>query len=652
MINEFGHLALALALGLSFTQAFLSLWGAHRLNLTWMTLGRRSAILQFICLALAFAALTNAFLVSDFSLAVVAENSHSAKPLIFKFAGVWGNHEGSILLWVLILALFGCAVAFFGRGLPPTLQARVLGVQGLIGLGFLAFILATSDPYTRVFPVPLDGKDLNPLLQDIGLVIHPPMLYLGYVGFSMSFAFAIAALLEGRVDSAWGRWVRPWTLVAWVFLTAGIALGSWWAYYELGWGGWWFWDPVENVSFMPWLTGTALLHSAIVVEKREALRSWTILLAILTFSLSLVGTFIVRSGLLTSVHAFAVDPERGVFILGLLALAIGGSLVLYAWRAPDLKGGGLFAPISREGALLFNNLILATAASTVFLGTLYPLFVEAFNGSKVSIGPPFYNQTFVPIMLPLIVAMGLGPLMPWKRGDFVKVLSRLKFVLLLTLGVMAVVYWQEAKEWQPVIGIGIAVFVIFSTLSELGARLAVRQLSLPHVFARAKGLPRAAYGMSCAHIGLAVAMIGMVGASYWTTEFIGVMKPGDVRELSGFEFQYDKMEVVAGSNYTARRAKVTVTKNGQFFALMEPEQRFYPVRKQGTTEAAIYTTFWGDVYVTLGEVNEDSLVLRLAFRSMVPWLWFGALIMVLGGLLSLSDRRLRLAAPNKRKVEK
>ena len=648
MINELGHFALALAFGLALIQALMSLVGAHRLDGRWISLGRRATYLQFLALTLAFAALTKAFIVSDFSLAVVAENSHSAKPLVYKIAGVWGNHEGSILLWVLILALFGAAVGWFGKSLPATLQARVLGVQGLIGLGFLAFILATSDPFTRMLPAPLDGRDLNPLLQDIGLAIHPPMLYLGYVGFSMAFAFAIAALLEGRVDAAWGRWVRPWTLVAWIFLTAGIALGSWWAYYELGWGGWWFWDPVENVSFMPWLTGTALLHSAIVVEKREALRSWTILLAILTFSLSLIGTFIVRSGLLTSVHAFAVDPERGVFILILLAIVIGGSLLLYAWRAPDMKGGGFFAPISREGALLFNNLLLATATGTVFIGTLYPLFIEALNGTKISIGPPFYNQTFVPLMMPLVLAMGLGPFLPWKRADLIKMIGRLKLVLVLVAFLALLLLWRDVKQWQPIAGISVAAWVIFASVSELAGRVGLFKSTLSQTFSRLKGLPKAVFGMFLAHVGLAVAMIGMFGSSYWTEEFIGVMQPGESHTLAGYSFEFKELKNLQGPNYQAREAKIIVRNNGDLIAKMSPEQRFYPVRQQNTTEAAIKTTFLGDIYVTIGEIQEQGVVLRLAFRSLVPWLWFGAMLMVLGGLLSLFDRRLRLAVPQKK----
>src|SRR5579864_2394799 len=430
MIAELGHYALALALIVALVQSVLPLIGARRLDPGLMALGGSTAIAQFALVALAFAALVHAYVTSDFSLATVAENSHSTKPLLFKITGVWGNHEGSMLLWVLILTLFGAAVAWFGSNLPPDLRARVLAVQGMIGAAFLAFILFTSNPFLRIAPAPLDGNGMNPILQDIGLAIHPPFLYLGYVGFSVAFAFAVAALIEGRVDAAWARWVRPWTLAAWCALTTGIALGSWWAYYTLGWGGWWAWDPVENASFMPWLVGTALLHSAIVVEKREALKVWTIFLAILTFSLSLLGTFLVRSGVLTSVHAFASDPRRGVFILLLLSLYTGGALLLFAWRAPQLQGGGLFAPISREGGLLLNNLLLTTAAATVFLGTLYPLFLDVVAHQKVSVGPPFYAATFVPIMVPLLVAMAVGPLLPWKRADLAAALARLNLAFL------------------------------------------------------------------------------------------------------------------------------------------------------------------------------------------------------------------------------
>ena len=417
MIVEIGHFALILALCVAVTQSAVPMIGAHQNNRGWMAVAGPTAVAQLGLLLISFFALMYAYVTSDFSVKNVAANSNSLKPMIYKISGVWGNHEGSMLLWVLILALFGAIVAGFGRNLPPGLKARTLAIQALVSVGFLLFIILTSNPFERLVPAPIDGRGLNPLLQDPGLALHPPILYAGYVGFSISFSFAVAALIEGKVDAAWARWVRPWTLLAWLFLTAGIALGSWWAYYELGWGGWWYWDPVENASFMPWLVGTALLHSAIVVEKRDALKSWTILLAILTFSLSLIGTFLVRSGVLTSVHAFATDPERGVFILLLLVIAIGGSLALYAWRAPQLQSGGLFQPISREGGLVLNNLLLTTSAATVFLGTLYPLFLEAFGGGKVSVGPPFFNATFIPLMVPLVIALGVGPLLPWKRAD-------------------------------------------------------------------------------------------------------------------------------------------------------------------------------------------------------------------------------------------
>ncbi|MEC8165658.1 MAG: heme lyase CcmF/NrfE family subunit, partial [Pseudomonadota bacterium] len=437
MIVEIGHFALILALCVAVTQSAVPMIGAHQNNRGWMAVAGPTAVAQLGLLLISFFALMYAYVTSDFSVKNVAANSNSLKPMIYKISGVWGNHEGSMLLWVLILALFGAIVAGFGRNLPPGLKARTLAVQALVSVGFLLFIILTSNPFERLVPAPIDGRGLNPLLQDPGLALHPPILYAGYVGFSISFSFAVAALIEGKVDAAWARWVRPWTLLAWLFLTAGIALGSWWAYYELGWGGWWYWDPVENASFMPWLVGTALLHSAIVVEKRDALKSWTILLAILTFSLSLIGTFLVRSGVLTSVHAFATDPERGVFILLLLVIAIGGSLALYAWRAPQLQSGGLFQPISREGGLVLNNLLLTTSAATVFLGTLYPLFLEAFGGGKVSVGPPFFNATFIPLMVPLVIALGVGPLLPWKRADLGGVLARLKLAfaaaLILTL---------------------------------------------------------------------------------------------------------------------------------------------------------------------------------------------------------------------------
>ena len=570
--------------------------------------------------------------------------------MIYKISGVWGNHEGSMLLWVLILALRGAIVAGFGRNLPPGLKARTLAVQALVSVGFLLFIILTSNPFERLVPAPIDGRGLNPLLQDPGLALHPPILYAGYVGFSISFSFAVAALIEGKVDAAWARWVRPWTLLAWLFLTAGIALGSWWADYELGWGGWWYWDPVENASFMPWLVGTALLHSAIVVEKRDALKSWTILLAILTFSLSLIGTFLVRSGVLTSVHAFATDPERGVFILLLLVIAIGGSLALYAWRAPQLQSGGLFQPISREGGLVLNNLLLTTSAATVFLGTLYPLFLEAFGGGKVSVGPPFFNATFIPLMVPLVIALGVGPLLPWKRADLGGVLARLKLAfaaaLILTL-ITAYLTW--GKGVFGAMGIGIAVWLGASVLVEFGERIGFGRVSLSDSVKRAIGLPRAAWGRTLAHFGLAVTVAGVTGAGLWQVESIQIMRPGDKVEVSGYEFTFEGAENVRGPNYGAERGTFTVRDDGQVVAKLSGERRRYFVSGDETTEAGIHTTAMCDLYAVLGEPNgKGGWTTRLYYKPLVPWLWLGSIIMVLGGIVSLTDRRLRIGAPSRR----
>jgi len=647
VIPELGHFALVLALLVAVFQSAVPMIGAARGDAAWMESARPAAFAQLALVAFAFLALARSYLLSDFTVVNVVENSHSAKPWIYKLSGVWGNHEGSMLLWVLMLALFGAMVAGFGRQLPATLKARVLSVQGMIGLGFLAFILLTSNPFLRVSPAPLDGQDLNPLLQDPGLAAHPPFLYFGYVGFSMAFSFAVAALIEGRVDPSWARWVRPWTLAAWCGLTAGIALGSWWAYYELGWGGWWFWDPVENASFMPWLTGTALLHSAIVVEKRDTLKSWTLLLAILTFGLSLLGTFLVRSGVLTSVHAFAVDPERGVFILGLLAIAVGGSLALYAWRAPTLKGGGLFAPISREGALVLNNLLLTTAAVTVFLGTLYPLFLDAALGEKVSVGPPYFNATFVPLMVPLVAVMAVGPMMGWKRGDVAGALGRLRVAALITVVCVLAAIWRAGFE--PVlalVGIALAAWAFFGALTDLAERLKLFRAPLGTSWERARGLPGAAWGQAVAHAGVGVAIAGMVGATAWIEERIDVMYPGDTVTIAGYDVTFDGVEAIEGPNYVAERGRLIVTRDGDAVAVMLPEKRFYPVAGMPTTEAAIRTTLAADLYAALGEAKDDGAwSVRLYHHPLVPWIWFGPAIMVLGGLLSLSDRRLRVGAP-------
>jgi len=652
MIVELGHFALVLALFVALTQAVLPMWGAARGDARLMTVAGPAAVAQLVLIAIAFAALTHAYVTSDFSVLNVVQNSHSLKPMLYKVSGVWGNHEGSLVLWVLILALFGAIVALFGRNLPPGLKARTLAVQALIAVGFLLFMLATSNPFTRVFPPPANGQDLNPLLQDPGLAFHPPMLYTGYVGFSIVFSFAVAALIEGRVDAAWARWVRPWTLLAWVFLTAGIALGSWWAYYELGWGGWWYWDPVENASFMPWLAGTALLHSAIVVEKRDALKTWTILLAILTFSLSLIGTFLVRSGVLTSVHAFATDPDRGVFILALMIVAIGGALTLYAWRAPVLKGGGLFAPISREGALVLNNLLLATAAATVLLGTLYPLFLEALGGGKVSVGPPYFNATFIPLMLPLVAALGIGPLLAWKRGDLKGVLARLKLAFVVTAVVavvMAYVAW--GRSVFGVLGMALAAWLATAVLIEVAERCGIRKTRDPAaLWQRARGLPRAHWGMVLAHLGVAVAVVGMTGSSLWQSEDIRVMAPGESAEVGGYTFTFEGAGPAEGPNYTATRGTFTVTHDGAAIARLRPETRQYVVSGRETTEAAIRTRPLGDIFAVIGDAQGNgAYTVRLYFKPVVSWIWSGAMLMALGGLISLTDRRLRVGAPSRRR---
>ncbi len=651
MIPEIGHFALVLALMVSIVQGSVPFAGAARGATRWMDLARPAAYLQLLFVATAFLALMYAYVVSDFTVSNVVRNSHSLKPMLYKVTGVWGNHEGSMLLWVLILATFGAAVAAFGRNLPPTLRARVLSVQAWIAIGFLTFTLFTSNPFARVFPPPADGQDLNPLLQDPGLAFHPPMLYMGYVGFSMAFSFAVAALIEGRVDAAWARWVRPWTLAAWCFLTVGIALGSWWAYYELGWGGWWFWDPVENASFMPWLVGTALLHSAIVVEKRDALKTWTILLAILTFSLSLIGTFIVRSGVISSVHSFASDPQRGLFILLLLFVTIGGSLLLFALRAPVLKAGGLFAPISREGALVLNNLLLSTACATVFLGTLYPLFLEALTGDKVSVGPPFYDKTFVPIMVPLVAAMALGPLLSWKRADLAGVLGRLRLAFAAAALAALLALYLQGGPVLTVLAMGLAAWLFAGALVEWAGRIRLFRAPLGDSLRRARHLPRAAHGTALAHAGLAIAIAGMVGATNWKAEEVRTMRPGESVELAGYAYRFDGVEQVEGPNYSADKATFTVsTRDGDFVTRLFPEKRLYPVQRMPTTEAAIHTTGMADLYAVIGDADgQGGWTVRIFHQPMIPWMWAGALVMILGGAVSLSDRRLRVGAPARRR---
>jgi cytochrome c-type biogenesis protein CcmF len=647
MIAEVGHYALVLALGLALVQACVPLIGARLRDDTLIGVAGPTALMQFAFVAVSFAALTASYVASDFSVLNVFENSHSAMPLIYKFTSVWGNHEGSMLLWVLILALFGALVAAFGGNLPATLKANVLAVQSWIAAAFYLFILGSSNPFLRIPQAPFEGRDLNPILQDFGLAVHPPLLYLGYVGFSISFSFAIAALIEGRIDAAWARWVRPWTLAAWMCLTLGIAMGSYWAYYELGWGGYWFWDPVENASLMPWIAGTALLHSAVVMEKRNALKVWTILLSILTFSLSLIGTFLVRSGVLTSVHTFASDPARGVFILAILIFFIGGGLALYALRAPSLKQGGLFAPISREGALVFNNLFLTAACATVFIGTLYPLALEAVTGEKISVGAPFFNLTFGPMFVPLLLVAPLGPMLAWKRGDLLGVAQRAMGAA--ALAVVAIAATFALTSGGPVLapfGIGLAVFAMAGALTDLLERIGLFRNSFATSLARARGLPRSVWGTAFAHFGLGVSLLGIVCASTWGTERIVSLKPGASVSLSGYDLTFDGMVTRQGANYRELLAKFTVRQDGNVVGPMEPSKRTFQTRQMSTTEAALLTRGFSQLYLSLGDPEPDgAIAVRVYFKPLVLLIWLGAVVMFLAGALSLSDRRLRIGAP-------
>jgi len=639
---ELGHYALVLALALSLVQGSLPFWGARTGDERLMRMGTAAQLAGFLYLAFAFAALTVAYVGSDFSVRNVWENSHSAKPMLFKVTGVWGNHEGSMLLWVLILGLFGAAVAL-ARGLPATLKARVLGVQGLIASAFLLFILFTSNPFARIAPAEMEGRDLNPILQDIGLAIHPPLLYLGYVGFSIAFAFAVAALIEGRIDAAWARFVRPWVLGAWTFLTLGIAMGSYWAYYELGWGGFWFWDPVENASFMPWLAGIALLHSATVMEKRDALKVWTVLLAILTFSLSLLGTFLVRSGVLTSVHSFASDPTRGVFILAILVLFIGGSLALFALRAPVLRQGGLFAPISREGALVFNNLFLVTACATVFVGTLYPLAVEAATGAKISVGAPYFDLTFGPLMVPLLLAVPFGPLLAWKRGDLAGAAQRLGLAMGVSLAAVALaLVLQGAEKPLAPLGIGLGVWLVAGALTDLADRGKLFRTDFSTSVARLAGLPRSAFGTALAHAGMGLTVIGIVATLAYQQETIATVRPGETVEVGGHALRFEGLTPRTGPNYAEDVARFTLEGG----VALGPSKRRFTARQMETTEAAIHTFVLSQVYVSLGERDgAGGIVVRAYFKPLVTLIWLGAVVMALGGFLSLSDRRLRVGAP-------
>jgi cytochrome c-type biogenesis protein CcmF len=643
VIVETGQFALVLALALALVNASVPLWGVATRDQRLMAVAPSVALAGFFLVALAYAALTYAHITSDFSLVNVVENSHSAKPLIYKITGVWGNHEGSMLLWILILSLFAAAVAVSGRLMPIDLHAAVLAVQSWIAAAFLLFILLTSNPFARLATPPIEGNDLNPLLQDPGLAIHPPLLYLGYVGLSITFSFAAAALICGRIDAVWARLVRPWTLIAWVFLTLGIAMGSYWAYYTLGWGGFWFWDPVENASLMPWLAATALLHSATVMEKREALKVWTIFLAILAFSLSLIGTFIVRSGVLTSVHAFANDPRRGVFILAILVFFIGGSLLLFALRAHTLKPGGFFAPISREGALVLNNLVLATCCATVFIGTLYPLALEALTGEKISVGPPFFNATFVPLFLPLCVIMPIAQNLAWKRGELLGAMQRLVFAFACGLGAMLVLFALRGGSVLSIVLVGLAIYTIIGAFTDLATRIFGRAaLVKGRTFTHAFGLPRSAYGTALAHAGIGLSLLGLA-ATGWGAQKILAMQPGDVASVGPYEIALQSIGPQTGPNYTANIAHMAIRSGGVEIATLDPAVRFYPTRQTSRTEAGIKTIDFGQIYVGISDGDtQGSVNARLYWKPLVTLIWLGAIVMALGGLCSLSDRRLRI----------
>ncbi|MEZ5797430.1 MAG: heme lyase CcmF/NrfE family subunit [Paracoccaceae bacterium] len=646
MIVEIGHYALVLALMVAVVQSTLPMWGAHRRDAALMALAPAAAVAQFVLVAVSFAALTWAFVVSDFSLAVVVNNSHTLKPMLYKISGVWGNHEGSLLLWVLILALFGACAAWFGSGLPAQLRARVIAVQGLIGAAFLAFLIFTSNPFWRMEVPPMNGQDLNPLLQDPGLAFHPPFLYLGYVGLSMAFSFAVAALIEGRVDAAWARWVRPWTLAAWIFLTIGIALGSWWAYYELGWGGFWFWDPVENASFMPWLLAAALLHSAIVVEKRESLKAWTILLAIMAFGFSLIGTFIVRSGVITSVHSFASDPERGIFILGILAFFTGGALMLFAARSGAMEAKGLFGMVSRESALVANNILLAVAALVVFIGTIWPLVAEMTMGRTVSVGEPFFNAAFTPFFVLLAVILPAGAMLAWKRGDLGRALRGLVPVAVLALALGGLAYaMQTGRSALGPVGAALGAWVVLGALWDLWSRTGARSGRSGNRLGRLMRLPRADWGKAAAHSGLGLVIFAVAAMNAWAIEDIRVAKEGETFALGAYEVTLVAVHEEQGPNYMATVAEMAVTRDGRPVAVMFPEKRVYPVQAMPTTEAALDQGLFRDLYLVIGDAQSGGgWAVRGYVKPFADWIWGGAMLMALGGLLSLSDRRYRVAA--------
>ncbi|HEY9379626.1 MAG TPA: heme lyase CcmF/NrfE family subunit [Burkholderiales bacterium] len=641
MIPELGHFALILALLLALTQGVLPLVGAARGMRSWMNIARPAAQAQFVLVALAFGCLAWSFANNDFSVLNVASNSNSQLPLPYRIAASWGSHEGSLLLWVFMLTMWTCAVSLFSRHLPLEMISRVIGVMGLVSVGFLLFLLLTSNPFERLLPAAADGRDLNPLLQDPGMVIHPPMLYMGYVGFSVAFAFAIAALLSGKLDATWARWSRPWTTLAWSFLTVGIALGSWWAYYELGWGGWWFWDPVENASFMPWLVGTALIHSLAATEKRGSFKSWTVLLAIVAFSLSLLGTFLVRSGVLTSVHAFATDPARGVFILAFLVIVIGSSLALFAWRSPKVGLGGKFDMVSRESTLLMNNVLLIVAAGTVLLGTLYPLFLDALGLGKISVGPPYFEAVFVPLMTPVVFLMGIGPLARWKHASIPDLAVRLRWAMAISIAT-ALLAPLAGGEWKPMSAFGfLLAFWIFAT-SFVSLKERIRNFK-GGLFARLAAQPRSYYGMLLAHLGIGVFIIGVTTVKSFEIERDVRMDVGDTVSAGSYVFRFDGVRELQGPNYTGAEGIVDVSRNGKHIEVLHPQKRLYTVQQMPMTEAAIDSGVFGDLYVSLGEpVGDGAWAVRVYRKPFVTWIWGGCVLMALGGFVALSDRRYRV----------
>ena len=653
MIPEIGHFSLILALLVSLVLGSFPIIGAARGNTVWMGLAKPLAGVQFFLIAFAFLCLVYAFAFMDYSVLYVANNSNSKLPLQFRIAAVWGGHEGSLLLWALILSIWTVAVSLFSKRIPDDMRARILGVMGLISVGFLLFMLMVSNPFERLIPAALDGRDLNPLLQDPGMIFHPPMLYMGYVGFSVAFAFSIAALLGGQLDAAWARWSRPWTILAWIFLTVGIMAGSNWAYYELGWGGWWFWDAVENASFMPWLVGTALIHSLAVTEKRGSFKAWTVLLAICAFSLSLLGTFLVRSGVLTSVHAFATDPRRGIFILAFLVIVIGGSLLLFAWRASTVGRGGKFDVVSRESFLLANNVLLAVAALSVLLGTLYPLFLDALNLGKISVGPPYFDAVFAPLMAPAIFLMGVGPIARWKEASLPELAMRLRWAFGISIAT-AVILPLMLGNFTPMIGLGLflAFWVFASTAELVYQRLGKSDLPL---MGRIKANSRSWWGMVIAHLGVAVFVLGVTIVKGFESEIAVKMLPGDVAHLAGYDFTFDGVVDSQGPNYEVSRGQIHVTKNGVLRTILEPEKRLYTVTNMPMTEAGISPHLIHDLYASLGEpLDGGAWSVRIYHKPMVEWVWFGCLMMAFGGFLALADKRYRLKkrAPSKEIISK